>query len=177
MILVDLPAGQTLYRAHTPKWASQPLSGAGAAMQGGRFNRPGIPALYLSLEIETAAAEYQQTSSLLPPATLCSYVARLSPLVDLRQLRAGAPWDPLWQDWREDWRALYFDQHVEPPSWVLSDLVRAQGCTGIISPSQARPLGTNVVVYTDQIGLNGNTLSVHDPNGLLPRDLASWGND
>ena len=139
MILVDLPAGQTLYRAHTPKWASQPLSGAGAAMQGGRFNRPGIPALYLSLEIETAAAEYQQTSSLLPPATLCSYVARLSPLVDLRQLRAGAPWDPLWQDWREDWRALYFDQHVEPPSWVLSDLVRAQGCTGIIFPSQARP--------------------------------------
>ncbi len=25
MILVDLPARQTLYRAHTPKWASQAL--------------------------------------------------------------------------------------------------------------------------------------------------------
>ena len=50
MILHDLPPGTTLFRAHTPQWASRPTSGAGAAAKGGRFNREGIEALYLSLE-------------------------------------------------------------------------------------------------------------------------------
>lgn len=37
------------FRMHTPKWASAPLSGAGAAEHGGRANRPGVEALYLAL--------------------------------------------------------------------------------------------------------------------------------
>jgi RES domain-containing protein len=40
MILASLPL-TTLFRVLTPRWAFQPLSGAGAAKQGGRFNRPG----------------------------------------------------------------------------------------------------------------------------------------
>jgi RES domain-containing protein len=44
------------YRVHTPRWAHAPLSGAGTASHGGRANRPGVPALYLSLELETALA-------------------------------------------------------------------------------------------------------------------------
>jgi len=48
------------YRVHTPKWAYSLTSGAGASMHGGRANRPGIQALYLSLELETALAEYKQ---------------------------------------------------------------------------------------------------------------------
>ena len=64
MILHDLPPGTTLFRAHTPQWASRPTSGAGAAAKGGRFNREGIEALYLSLEELTALREYQQTSPL-----------------------------------------------------------------------------------------------------------------
>jgi RES domain-containing protein len=50
MILTHLPAGTVLYRALTPRWASRPASGAGAAAKGGRFNREGVEALYLSLE-------------------------------------------------------------------------------------------------------------------------------
>jgi hypothetical protein len=65
MILTDLPTGPTLYRAHTPRWADRPLSGTGAALKGGRFNREGIEALYLSLEELTALREYQQTSPFL----------------------------------------------------------------------------------------------------------------
>lgn len=68
MILHDLPPGTTLFRAHTPRWASRPLSGAGAAHRGGRFNREGIEALYLSLDELTALREYQQTSTFLPHA-------------------------------------------------------------------------------------------------------------
>ena len=52
------------YRMHTPRWATAPTSGAGAATHG-RANRPGIAALYLSLEPETATRECQQLSPLL----------------------------------------------------------------------------------------------------------------
>ncbi len=58
MILTSL--SQTLaYRMHTPKWAAVPTSGAGAAVHGGRANRPGVAALYLALDVDTAVKEYQ----------------------------------------------------------------------------------------------------------------------
>jgi len=173
MILTHLPAGTTLYRAHTPRWASRPASGAGAAIRGGRFNREGVEALYLSLEELTALREYQQTSPFLPPCTLCSYTATLENLVDLRQLHHGDPWDDLWHDWRENWRHLKFELHIEPPSWVLSDLVRSKGYMGILFPSQTNEGGTNIVVFLDRIK-NGNKIEVNDPFGQLPRDQASW---
>jgi hypothetical protein len=56
-----------------PAWASWPTRGAGAAARGGRFNREGVEALYLSLDEVTALREYQQTSPFLPPCTMCSY--------------------------------------------------------------------------------------------------------
>jgi RES domain-containing protein len=57
LILCDLPPGTTLFRALTPQWASRPTSGAGAATRGGRFNREGVEALYLSLDEVTALRE------------------------------------------------------------------------------------------------------------------------
>jgi RES domain-containing protein len=173
MILCDLPPGATLFRAHTPQWASRPMSGVGAAVKGGRFNREGIEALYLSLDEVTALREYQQTSPFLPPCTMCSYTATLRRLVDLRQLRHGAPWDDLWHDWREDWRHLKFEQHIEPPTWVLGDMTRTQGHTGIVFPSQTNEGGINVVVYVDRLK-DGNSVEVNDPDGRLPRDRSSW---
>jgi hypothetical protein len=55
------------YRVLTPKWAYQPLSGAGAAAAGGRFNRVDSPALYLALEPETALAEFSQSEPVFGP--------------------------------------------------------------------------------------------------------------
>ena len=69
----------TAYRMHTPKWATAPTSGTGAATHGGRANRTGTLALYLALEPETAVCEYQQLSPLMPPGTLVSYTVRLAP--------------------------------------------------------------------------------------------------
>ena len=173
MILHDLPPGTTLFRAHTPQWASRPTSGAGAAAKGGRFNREGIEALYLSLDEVTALREYQQTLPFLSPCTMCSYTVTLRRLVDLRQLHQGDSWDELWHDWREDWRHLKFDLHIEPPTWVLGDMVLAQGHAGILFPSQANDGGTNVVVYVDRLK-DGNSVVVNDPDGRLPRDQSSW---
>jgi RES domain-containing protein len=66
MILTQLE-NLTAYRMHAPIWAVAPTSGAGAAKHGGRVNRPGVAALYLALDIETAVKEFQQVSTLLPP--------------------------------------------------------------------------------------------------------------
>ena len=49
-----------VYRAHHPRWAFDPVSGEGARRHGGRFNRPGTPALYTALRMETAWLEAQQ---------------------------------------------------------------------------------------------------------------------
>jgi RES domain-containing protein len=49
--------GVTAYRMHKPVWATMPISGAGAGKHGGRVNRPGVNALYVSLDSQTAIAE------------------------------------------------------------------------------------------------------------------------
>jgi RES domain-containing protein len=104
---------------------------------------------------------------------MCSYTVALRRLVDLRQLHVGEPWDALWHDWREDWRHLKFEQHIEPPTWVLADMVLSQGHTGIIFPSLTHKEGANVVVYVDRLA-GENTVQVNDPDGRLPRDRSSW---
>jgi hypothetical protein len=106
---------------HTPRWATAPTGGAGAAAHGGRANRPGTPALYLALEPETAVREYQQLSPLMPPGTLVSYSVRLAPLVDFRAGYDSSRWSDLWEEFHFYWRELWFDRRVEPPSWVLAD--------------------------------------------------------
>jgi len=52
--LIDLGPDEVFHRYLTPKWAFVPTSGAGAAAEGGGFNRPGVEALYLSRLAATA---------------------------------------------------------------------------------------------------------------------------
>ncbi|ENR01138.1 hypothetical protein H721_02578 [Brucella ovis IntaBari-2006-46-332] len=58
MKLVRIGPKDVFHRYLTPKWAFLPISGAGAAADGGRFNRPGVEALYLSVSAQTALEEY-----------------------------------------------------------------------------------------------------------------------
>ncbi|MGE6321074.1 RES family NAD+ phosphorylase [Pseudomonas oryzihabitans] len=68
---------------------------------------------------------------------------------------------------------MRFELHIEPPTWVLADLVRAHGHCGILFPSLVQPGGTNVVLYPDLLG-ERQSLRVLDPDGRLPRDQSSW---
>ena len=55
-----------LYRALNAVYAHDPLSGAGAEKYGGRINRVGRPALYTSLDPDTALREANQVGTLQP---------------------------------------------------------------------------------------------------------------
>ena len=70
-----------LYRALNPVFARAPLSGEGAALNGGRFNPKGTPALYTSLSVLTALREANQVGSL-QPITLVSYDADIARVFD-----------------------------------------------------------------------------------------------
>lgn len=162
-----------LFRVLAPRWSYDPLSGAGAATTGGRFNRPGIEAVYLSLNPTTALAEYQQDSPFLPPGTIASYLANAT-VADLAgALPSLETFDPAWEDWNSDWRHFAFFKHIEPPTWSLGDLVIAEGLHGIVFPSTIAPGGENVVLYPGTFQTLAS-LEVLDPNHALPRNPASW---
>lgn len=157
-------SGEPFYRMHTPRWAKTPTSGAGAAKHGGRFNRPGVPALYLAGQTETAIAEYKQDLSLMPPGTLVQYELSLSAAVMLDQYEAEK-WDPIWEDWNCEWRKLALEG-TEPPSWLMGDIAMESGAKGILFPSTKQPSGLNLVVYTERLGPK-DLLRAVDPRGDL----------
>lgn len=167
--LVDV----TAYRMHVPKWAVAPTSGAGAGKHGGRVNRPGVEALYLALETETAVREYQQVSTLLPPGTLTSYQLTAAPVVDFTGGYSASAWETIWEDFYCDWRELWFNQSIEPPSWVIGDAVIASGAKGILFPSRLTKSGTNLVLFTQMLAAS-DKLDVFDPGKALPQTQASW---
>ncbi len=145
----------------------------GQQEHGGRANRPGVSALYLALEPETAVREYQQLSPLLPPGTLVSYTVGVSPVVDFHEGYDATRWSSLWEEFYCDWRELWFNQRVEPPSWVLADETIASGAKGILFASRLALGGTNLVVFNELLTAD-DALLVYDPAGKLPKNQDSW---
>lgn len=133
-----------LYRALNPVHARTPLSGAGAARFGGRFNRVGRAALYTSLAPDTALREANQVGTL-QPTTLVAYTADIAPLLDARDPAALAPFridatalaDPAWRD-RMLARAIV-------PTQDLAEAAIAEGFAGILVPSFARGAEVNAL--------------------------------
>lgn len=165
-----------VYRAHDPRWAFSALSGAGAARTGGRFNRPGVPALYTALSIETAVKEAQQGfSRKLDPMTLVSYVVDCNGICDLstqdgRNRANIAPGD-IACAWK-----LHAFRREPVPSWIAADGLIANGYAGMLVPSFAPG--------ADQSDMNlvlwkwspdpPHRIEVHDPAGRLPKNQSSW---
>lgn len=175
MILTDLDL-ITAYRIHTPKWADSPVSGLGAALYGGRLNRPGVAALYLSLDTQTAINEFKGTSTLLPPGTLISYQISVTNIVDFRHGYQADKWSSLWDSFYCDWRSLVFDEKIEPPSWVLGDRVMTANAKGILFLSAYGYYGTNLVLYPHLLAAT-DKIVVIDPKDDLPKNQLAWSND
>lgn len=164
---------EVFHRYLTPKWAFLPTSGAGAAIDGGRFNRPGVEALYLSLSAQTALEEYRQGASITPPATLAAYKITLAEVADLSQGFDPHIWDNAWKEWDCAWREIARIDNKIPPSWKLADLVIPAGLRGILFPSLRHAGGTNLVVFPANF-VESDKVAVHDPDHRLPQNQSSW---
>jgi RES domain-containing protein len=145
-----------------------PTSGEGARLYGGRWNRKGVPALYLAADAVTAVAEYYQ--GLPKPGTLVPYYLDATAIADLTTSTAE-PCDTRVGDALEaNWKAMAFLDRQTPPSWVLTDELIAAGAQGALVPSVQNPGGRNLVLWQwhekDKQG-EGAVLTVLDPDDAL----------
>lgn len=161
------------YRFHSPDWAFLPTSGAGAAVNGGRFNRPGIEALYLSVEPETALDEYRQGATIAPPGTLVAYRVDVGGVVDFSAGYDAARWPVEWAKAGCDWKFIARVERRDPPCWLLGDGLIRDGLKGLMFPSYRRSGGTNLVLFSANLEPVDRVVA-HDPEGKLPRDQRSW---
>lgn len=165
-----------VYRAHHPRWAFSPISGEGAARHGGRFNPPGMPALYTSRRMQTAWLEAQQAFPFkAQPLTLCAYEADCTDVADLTQPADRAAWGVTPETLACPWEALA-ERRETPPSWALARRLREQGVAAVIVPSfaaSATPEDVNVVFWSWGPALP-HRLAVIDDEHRLPRDESSW---
>ncbi|MGD9710631.1 MAG: RES family NAD+ phosphorylase [Thermomicrobiales bacterium] len=173
MKIAPVGPDEIFHRYLTPKWAFLPTSGAGAAIDGGRFNRPGVEALYLSLSAQTALEEYRQGAGITPPATLAAYKIALAEVADLSRGFDPNFWDGAWQEWDCAWRQIARIDGNIPPSWKLADRVITAGLRGIMFPSLQHAGGTNLVIFPANL-VEGDQVTVHDPDHRLPHDQSSW---
>lgn len=140
----------TLYRALNPLWAREPLSGAGAARFGGRFNAKGMPALYTSLSPETAMREANQVGAF-QPITLVAYEADLSLIFDATDPACLALANIASTDLADSsWRDIMLADGLAPTQCIARDLA-AEGYAGILVPSyvpHASKQDRNLVLWT-----------------------------
>ncbi len=166
----------TAYRAHDPRWSFRPISGAGAAIRGARFNPRGVPALYLGLGIMTAIKEANQGfAHRIDPCVLCSYDIDCDDIADLStpegRRAAGVMLDDLACAW-----ALALAEGRRPASWDIHDRLAARGTAGIVVPSfapGADESDRNLVLWDWGPELP-HRVTVFDPSGRLPKDQLSW---
>ena len=166
------------YRAHDPRWSFAPTSGEGAAIQGGRFNPKGVPALYLALTVEGMLLEMGHGfAHRFDPLTICSYTVDVDDVVDLRtagdQKNAGVSPGDLASPWAHDVASGRI-----PASWTLARRLIADGAAGILVPSFARGArvgSANLVLWRWGVDLP-HRVEIHDPQERLPKDQSSWPN-
>jgi RES domain-containing protein len=164
------------FRAHDPNWSWTPLSGAGAALKGRRFNWPGLATLYLSLSFNTVFREVSAGFAYrLTPYVLCGYDVDCENIADLRTDAGRAEhdiaFDALACAWAE---ALVAGR--EPASWGAVRRLIAGGAVGMLVPSFANgatPDDHNLVLWRWGPDLP-HKVTVYDPTGKLPKNQQSW---
>lgn len=160
------------WRILTPRWSFDPLSGAGSAKNGGRFNRPGQHALYLSEEVETALAEYQQNMLRTPkPGMLAAYTVDIDEMIDLTDSNTLSSLGIDNKALECPWKILR-SRGEAVPTWDLVDRLIADGVAGARVSSFAAAGGINVVLWDWQAP--PNVVNVSDPDDDLPKNQSSW---
>ncbi len=164
------------FRAHDPNWSWSPLSGAGAALKGRRFNWPGLETLYLSLSFNTVFREVSGGfAHRLTPYVLCSYDVDCEDVADLASEAGRAVSGVALADLACAWGDALIAGR-EPESWGIVRRLRGEGHAGALVPSFAHGAtedDRNLVLWRWGGDLP-HRVRVYDPTGKLPRNQLSW---
>ena len=145
-------------------------------MRGGRFNRTGVPALYLALTIEGMFLEMGYGfGRRFDPMTVCTYEVDVDALVDLRgptqREREHISIDDLGCAWASD----RMESRI-PASWKIAERFMTEGASGLLVPSfanGAKADAANLVLW--RWGAERPyRVHVFDPDHRLPKDRSSW---
>lgn len=178
-LAVELDA--SVFRLAGVKYANEKdfVSGEGAGYYGGRWNPPGITAIYSSLDPITATKEsYQEFTNYgfkqenIKPRVMAGARVKVHRLLDLTDAKIrrklGFRLDELTA---EDWHAI---QSEGEESWTqaIGRGCRAAGFEGLLAPSARHRSGKNVVVFPDKLDANSSV----DPiaKDELPPHPSQW---
>jgi RES domain-containing protein len=159
------------YRAHDPRWSFEPASGKGAAITGGRFNRVGQAALYLSLLPITALAECTQGfANRMMPLTLCEYDIDCEGVADLTDAETRTALGVSEADIGCAW-LTYQRKGKIAPSQAVAAALQAKGMNGALVRSFVPGIddgAVNLVLWKWGDTLPSRVV-VYDPDGRLGR--------
>jgi hypothetical protein len=71
----------------------------------------------------------------------------------------------MWEDFYRDWRACWFNQRIEPPSWIIGDEAIEDGGKRVLFRSRLSPDGVDLVLYVDDPG-SSDQIAVYDPQTM-----------
>jgi RES domain-containing protein len=164
------------FRAHDPNWSWTPLSGAGAALKGRRFNWPGLEALYLSHGYQTVFREVSSGfAHRLSPYVLVGYDIDCEDIADLRTEAGRRAHGVALADLACAWGDALIAGR-QPPSWPIVRRLLAEGCAGALVPSFAAGATVddqNLVLWRWGPDLP-HKVTAYDPAGKLPKNQLSW---
>jgi len=171
----------TVFRSAGVKYANERdfISGEGAGYNGGRWNRPGIKAVYASLDLVTAAkesfqefAKYGFKITYIQPRVMAGARVKVHRLLDLSDAKIrrklGFRLDELT---REDWAAI---QSGGEESWTqaIGRGCRVTGFEGLLAPSARHRPGKNVVVFPDKLDSDSSVELIAQDE--LPPHPSKW---
>ncbi len=132
----------------------------------------GVPGLYMSAELTTAVAEYEQELGI-RPGTFCAYDVDVAGVVDLRQPDVLAACGIDAAERFAPWKTILLVEGRKPPGWDIAERLIAAGAAGILVPSTRLADGTNLVLWHWNDAPDRQAIAL-DPQRDLLADQSSW---
>jgi RES domain-containing protein len=131
-----------------------------------------VAALYMSTDLLTAVAEYEQELGI-RPGTFCAYDVDVAGILDLRRPEVLTACG-IAPDLRfAPWKGILLVEGRRPPAWDAVDQLIAAGIAGILVPSTRLPGDTNLVLWRWNDSPD-RVVTALEPQRDLPADQSSW---